>query len=152
MIKFFFPYKLPPGLREENEIDKSHLFPLILIQLYSEKKKLPLCFEGLVDSGADGIVLPKSVFDLLELPTIGKREASGLLKSGECSVSEVGLIIGRSKGNMLDLGKVEVIISESDQDIPILIGRNPIFQYFEIIFREYEKKPNLTLIQKQEIS
>jgi len=49
----------------------------------------------------------------------------------------------------LDFGQVDASVPESGGDIPILIGRNPLFKYFEVIFKEYRDNPVYTIIQKK---
>lgn len=66
MPELTFPYRLPPGLRETAPKDSSRLYPLLLIQLYKPGER-PRSFEGLIDSGADTLFIPKRVADIIGL-------------------------------------------------------------------------------------
>jgi len=61
--------------------------------------------------------------------------------------TKVGLILGRG-GNEVDFGYVDAVYPEKEMDVPILIGRKPVFEEFKIIFEEYNKK--FILIPKEE--
>ena len=145
---FTFPYRPPPGLRKAKEQKDTKLYPLLQIRLYSKDGK-PICFEGLLDSGADGVFLPKRIAEVMDLPKKEKISTSGVLKSEECYKTEVGFIIGVTKSKSLDFGMIEAVFPKSESDIPILIGRDPIFKYFEVVFMEYLGKPKVKLIQKK---
>ena len=78
-----FPYRSSPGLRKAKDIDDIPLYPLLNIKLYTERHK-PINFEGLLDSGADGLFLPKQIAEGLGLPKIKRIKTSGILKSAMC--------------------------------------------------------------------
>ena len=40
-------------------------------------------------------------------------------------------------------GLVNAIVPDEEQDIPILIGRNPVFDEFQVIFEEFNKTIHL---------
>jgi hypothetical protein len=145
-----FPYRTPPGLRKEKDQRKIPLYPLLNIKLYSEKCKA-LSFEGLLDSGADGLFLPKQIAEGLGLQKMEKIKTSGILKSELCYKTKVGFIIGRTKDRRIDFGMIDAAFPENESDIPILIGRDPLFKYFEITFMEYKDTPKVVLSQKKQI-
>lgn len=62
--------------------------------------------------------------------------------------TKVGLIIGRG-GREVDFGLVNATVPEIEQDVPILIGRYPVFEEFQVIFEEFKQK--FKLIPKEEI-
>ena len=62
--------------------------------------------------------------------------------------TEVGLIIGRG-GRTVDFGAVKAVFPENDLNVPLLIGRYPVFEEFQIIFEEYKKK--FKLIPKEDV-
>lgn len=96
--------------------------------------------EGLLDSGSDGVVVPRGIADYLELELkpaeTPMRVADG--KSVKRFISKVYLTIGRG-GRYCDPIEAEVSIP-AEGDPPILIGRDPIFRLFVITFVEAEKR------------
>ena len=50
--------------------------------------------------------------------------------------------------NIHNLGEIDIEVSEGD--IPILIGKKPIFQMYQITFREFNT-PTFFMIPKDEI-
>ena len=101
--------------------------------------------DGLLDSGSDGVVLPKSLADYLglELKTAETpmRVADG--RSVDRYISRASLTIGRA-GRHCDPIDAEVTVPKEGRS-PILIGRDPIFRLFIITFieakRRFEMKP-----------
>jgi hypothetical protein len=148
MSELTFSYRLPPGLREADVKDSSSLYPLLLIQLYKAGER-PRSFEGLIDSGADTLFIPKRIADIIGLELRDRIVSSGVFERGLCRTTKVGFIAGRMGAGRLDFGQVEATVPESEGDIPILIGRNPLFRYFEIIFKEYRESPAYSLVQKK---
>lgn len=144
---FTYPYKLPPGLRKK-KVDGTY-YPLLNIQLYNCDGGKPLSFEGLLDSGADGLFIPKQIAELLSLPNLGTKRTSGVLKTSECIKTKVGFRIGRTRARRIDFGVVEVTYPQEESDIPILVGRTPLFDFFEVRFLQYTEKPKIELIQKK---
>lgn len=96
--------------------------------------------DGLLDSGSDGVVLPKSLAEYLGLELKAAetpmRVADG--KSVERYVSTANLTIGRA-GRYCDPISAEVTVPAEGRP-PILIGRNPVFRLFVITFVEAEKR------------
>ena len=96
--------------------------------------------EGLLDSGSDGVVLPRGIADYLGLELKSgetpMRVADG--KSVKRYISKAHLTIGRG-GRYCDPVEAEVSIP-AEGDPPILIGRAPIFRLFVITFIEAEKR------------
>ena len=61
--------------------------------------------------------------------------------------TQVELKIGRG-GREINFGLVNAVVPDEEQDIPILIGRNPVFDEFQVIFEEFNKI--ICLIPKEE--
>ncbi|MCK4757032.1 MAG: hypothetical protein KAS67_01125 [Thermoplasmata archaeon] len=102
----------------------------------------------MLDSGADGLFLPLWLAEIFDLPKLEKIETSGVLKSGTCYKTKVGLTVGTSKKHKVDFGFVDAAFPETNNDIPILIGRDPLFKIFEVTFKEYAAKPVIVMEQK----
>lgn len=77
-----------------------------------------------------------------------KIESSGMGGKYVCYESQAGLIIGQG-GREVDFGYVTVIVPEEEKDVPILIGRHPVFEEFQVVFEDYKQK--FKLIPKEEI-
>jgi hypothetical protein len=147
-IKLTFSYQLPPGLRgrQLQPGEKTTKYPLIPIQLYKDNIKLPP-IEALLDSGCDSIFIPKDTADSLNLILGEKINSQGVGGPAKSCLSKVGLIIGRG-GREYDFGEVEVVVAEENQDVPVLIGRRPVFEEYQIVFEEYKDK--FKLIPKEQ--
>jgi hypothetical protein len=137
--KLTFQYKLPPSLRGKTPRPKGtfEVYPLIPIQLYYQGKNLR--FEALLDSGADKLFLPRAIANALELPLGAKRTDSGVTGKFESYGTKVGLIIG-SGSREYDFGIIEACTPVEEQDVPILIGRHPVFDEYQIRFEQYNNK------------
>ncbi len=147
LLNFTYPYKLPPGLRQRTPRPSGPVYPLLQIQLYKENGK-PRFFEGLLDSGADGVFIPKQIAEILDLPELERTPTSGVLKTAHCFRTKIGLTIGTVKARSIEFGVVDGVFPEEETDIPILIGRSPVFKYFEVTFKEYQDRPQIILKQK----
>lgn len=143
-----FYYKLPPWLRKKKKIPKEQerYFPFIPIVLYNKSKVTPV-IEAIIDSGADFIQISKALAMALGLEEGKKIESSGMGGDYINYETKVGLKIGRGV-KAIDIGYVKAFYPEEDKNVPILIGRHPVFEKFKIIFEEYDKK--FTLLPKSE--
>ena len=147
-VKFTFNYQYPPGVRQNPGEDEA-IFPLLPIRLYyGNQKTRPM--EGLLDSGCDGIFLPKNITNFLNLPLEPIMTAHGI--DGPCQAypTKIGLIIGRGgHARECDFGIIDAVIPAEERDTPILIGRHPVFDEYQIIFEQYNKK--IILIPKEDV-
>ena len=92
-----------------------------------------------------------SLIDLLFVSLLIVRQYRNifLLVCGSCNAIEtkVGLILGRGgKNREMDYGFVKAFFPESDRNIPILIGRTPIFRDFQVVFEDISNKFKLNPI------
>ncbi len=143
-------YKPSPANRKKEDLTGVQLYPLINIQLYNPKGGKPYSCEGLLDSGADGLFIPKQLAEALELPNLEEIQTSGVLKTSECIKTKIGFKIGRTRARRIDFGIITATYPKEHSDIPILIGRDPLFKYFEVKFMEYDNKPKVKLTQKKD--
>ena len=141
-----FPYKPPPSLRSLKGVERPSLYPLVNVQLYPENGR-PINMEGLLDSGADSVFIPKGIAEALGLPKLSRITSSGVLSTGICYRTKVGLIIGRTRSNRMDLGPIDAVFPSTESDIPLLLGRRPIFDHFQVTFEQYRDPPSLHLKQ-----
>jgi len=120
-------------------------YPLIPIKFTSKKRETPV-IDALLDSGGDFIVIPKAIATYLEL----KLENAGVVDTagGETSLykSIVTMII-KDKDNKFIYDKLEIHVSDRN-DIPVLLGRKPIFEDHDIIFKKHKNQLILKYIDK----
>jgi len=148
LVDFRFNYKRTVALNPDTrkpilDADTGKLLevyhPVVPITVSSPRKKGPAT-EGLLDSGSDGIVIPRSIADYLELDLkpSGRpmRIADG--RNVKRFVSRATLEIGRA-GRYCDPIEVEVSVP-AEGNPPILIGRAPVFELFIVTFVEAEKR------------
>jgi len=154
MTDYTYKYKLPPSARnkDEEEIKDIPLKPLLDIQLYNPDKGKAKRFEGLVDSGADGLHIPKEIAEALGLEKYEEMTSSGAYGSTKCIITKVGFKIGRGKARRTDFGPIRATFPKEKIDRMILVGRYPLFEYFEVRFQEYKNSAKIKLIQEKDPS
>ena len=120
-------------------------FPLIPIKFSSTDKETPV-IDALLDSGGDFIVIPHAIAKYLELKL--EKACNVDTAGGETSLfkSTVKMVID-SKENQMIYDDLEIHISTRN-DIPVLLGRKPIFEDHEIIFKKYENQLILNRVVK----
>jgi hypothetical protein len=105
----------------------------------SSKKSSPL-IEGLLDSGSDGVVIPRSLADYLDLQlkpaARPMRVANG--RDVQRYTAKASITLGRG-GRCCGPIDAEVSVP-AEGDPPLLIGREPIFRMFVITFVEAERR------------
>ena len=108
-------------------------YPVIPVKFNNNIKETPF-IDALLDSGGDFIVIPMPIARYLGL--ILKKAGSVDTAGGTTSIfkSNINMIIG-NKQNFVTYNNLEIHISTRD-DIPVLIGRHPIFEDYEIIFKK----------------
>lgn len=126
MKKYFFPYGFRLSLKEKKIIS----FPAITLSLIKRNSKKEFSFLVLIDSGAEVSLFTKSDAQLLKIPlTKGEKIEIGSV-SGDKFFAFLHSVILKIGDEKL---KIRVAFSERD-DVPRILGRNPVFSYFFIIF------------------
>lgn len=119
-------------------------YPLIPIKFYYEEKETPF-IEGLLDSGGDFIVIPLAIarYLKLKLQKAGNVDTAG----GTTSLfrTTLNMTLGATE-NKIQYSKLEIHVSTRN-DIPVLLGRSPIFEDYEIVFKKHKKQLILNPIQ-----
>lgn len=131
MKKYIFPY----GFELSLEKGKIITFPAINLSLFKRDSDEEFSFLVLVDSGAEVSLFTKSDAELLGLSLKkGKRIYVGSVSGDKilAFVHPVVMKIGEEKF------KVDIAFSGKD-DTPRVLGRNPIFSYFFVIFDNKNK-------------
>jgi len=108
-------------------------YPVIPVKFFYDGKETPF-IDALLDSGGDFIVIPMPIAKYLGL----KLEKAGSVDTagGEALLfkARLSLILGKKEKNV-KYNNIEIHVSGRN-DIPVLIGRHPIFEDYEIIFRK----------------
>ena len=118
-------------------------YPIVPVKFHYNDKKTPF-IEALLDSGGDFIVIPMPIAKYLGLKL--KKAGSVDTAGGQISLfkAKIDVEIGKNgKNKKYENHYVHISMRE---DIPVLLGRNPIFEDFEITF----KKTKNQLILKPE--
>ena len=110
-------------------------YPVIPVRFNNNVKETPF-IDALLDSGGDFIVIPMPIAKYLELKlkSAGSVDTAG----GTTSLfkSNLNMIMG-NKDKFATYNNLEIHVSERN-DIPVLIGRHPIFEDYEILFKKQE--------------
>jgi len=126
MRKYVFPYGFRLSLKEKKIIS----FPAVTVSLIKRDSKEEFSFLVLIDSGAEVSLFTKSDSQLLGIPlNKGEKIEVGSVSGDKFSafLHPVILKIGNERL------KIKVAFSEKD-NVPRILGRNPAFSYFFIIF------------------
>lgn len=121
-------------------------YPLIPIKFRSKDRETPL-IDALLDSGGDFIVIPYAIAKFLRL----KLQRAGFVDTaaGETTLYKTMLtmVIFHEK-QKYTYDNLEVHVSDRN-DLPVLLGRNPIFEDHEILFQKHQNKLILQPIPHQ---
>jgi len=127
-----FPYT---SIKRANGV--SHKGPYIPIFIRHPEGKL-LRFLALIDSGADSCVISKSTADLLQIKYGKEEETEGIGGKAKGCWGKFSFVIeGEHEKHIFNHSKVFIL--QDDLDVPILLGRNPFFDKFEISFVKNSK-------------
>lgn len=119
-------------------------YPLIPIKFLSKERETPL-IDALLDSGGDFIVIPYAIAKYLQL----KLEKAGFVDTaaGETTLYKTILtMVIFDENQKYTYENLEVHVSDRN-DLPVLLGRNPIFEDHEILFQKHQNKLVLQPIQ-----
>jgi hypothetical protein len=108
-------------------------YPVVPVKFFCNDKETPF-IDALLDSGGDFIVIPMPIAKYLglKLRKAGSVDTAG----GTASLFKANLdmVIG-GKELSVTYNNLEIHVSDRD-DIPVLLGRVPIFEDYEIIFKK----------------
>jgi hypothetical protein len=116
-------------------------YPILPVKFYYKDKKTPY-IDALLDSGGDFIVIPIPIAKYLDLKL--KKAGSVDTAGGAADLykTKLSMVIGK-KEETFTYNNIQIHVSTRN-DIPVLIGRHPVFEDYEITF----KKQNCQLILK----
>jgi hypothetical protein len=124
-------------------------YPVIPVKFYYKDKKTPF-IDALLDSGGDFIVMPMPIAKYLglKLKKAGTVDTAG----GTTSLFKAILDMAIGKKNKIALYKSSQIYISARNDIPVLLGRSPIFEDYEITFKKQKNQLILKPIKYINIS
>ena len=112
-------------------------YPIIPVKFFYKDKKTPF-IEALLDSGGDFIVIPMPIAKYLDL----KLEKAGEVDTAGGAVSlfksYIDIAIGKNGG--IAEYKNNLIHVSTRSDIPVLLGRSPLFEDYEITFKKHSNQ------------
>jgi predicted aspartyl protease len=114
-----------------------HRYPIVPIKFYYEEKKTP-AIDALLDSGGDFIVIPIPIAKYLGLKL--KKAGSVDTAGGATTLfkTTLSMIIG-NKNKSTTYHNIQIHVSGRN-DIPVLLGRHPIFEDYDITFKKQKNQ------------
>ena len=112
-------------------------YPIVPVKFYYNGKETPF-IDALLDSGGDFIVIPLPIAKYLGLKL---KKAGSVDTAGGTTLlykAVLSMVIG-SKEKSVTYSDIQIHVS-GREDIPVLLGRHPIFEDYEIIFRKKENQ------------
>jgi predicted aspartyl protease len=112
-------------------------YPVVPVKFYNEEKETPF-IDALLDSGGDFIVIPIPISNYLglKLKKAGDVDTAG----GTTSLFKANLnMMMGTKNKNINYDNIQIHVSTRN-DIPVLLGRCPIFEDYEITFKHKKNK------------
>jgi len=110
-------------------------YPVVPIKFYYKDRETPI-IDALLDSGGDFIVIPMPIAKYLglKLKKAGSVDTAGGITS--LFKATLSMVIGK-KGLSSTYNNIQIHVSGRN-DIPVLLGRHPIFEDYKIVFDKKE--------------
>ncbi len=107
-------------------------YPVVQVKFFSNGKETPF-IDALLDSGGDFIVIPMPIAKYLglKLKKAGDVDTAGGV--AKLYKAFINMTIG-NQTNQINYNDLEIHVS-GRSDIPVLLGRKPIFEDYEITFK-----------------
>ena len=112
-------------------------YPVIPVKFYYKNKETPV-IDALLDSGGDFIVIPMPIARYLGLKL---KKAGSVDTAGGTTVlfkATLSMVIGKKEETAV-YNNIQIHVSARN-DIPVLLGRHPIFEDFEITFKKQKNQ------------
>ncbi len=112
-------------------------YPVVPVKFYYKNRETPI-IDALLDSGGDFIVIPMPIAKYLGLKL---KKAGSVDTAGGATVlfkTTLSMIIGK-KDETASYNNIQIHVSGRN-DIPVLLGRHPIFEDFEITFKKQKNQ------------
>ncbi len=112
-------------------------YPIVPVKFKYKDRKTPV-IEALLDSGGDFIVIPLPIARYLEMELEQESDVDTAGGTTCMYKTRVDMILGR-KNRCTSYFNREIHVS-SQSDIPVLLGRNPLFEDYEITFKKQKRQ------------
>jgi predicted aspartyl protease len=112
-------------------------YPIIPIRFRNNGRKTPI-IEALLDSGGDFIVIPLPIATFLGLKLEQACDVDTAGGTTSLYKAKVDMALGKESFHTLYPQK-EIHVS-TREDIPVLLGRNPLFEDYEITFKKHKNQ------------
>ena len=112
-------------------------YPVIPVKFYYKNKETPI-IDALLDSGGDFIVIPMPIARYLGLRL---KKAGSVDTAGGITLlfkATLSMIIGKRE-ETAGYNNIQIHVSGRN-DIPVLLGRHPIFEDYEITFKKHKNQ------------
>jgi predicted aspartyl protease len=112
-------------------------YPVIPVKFYYKNKETPI-IDALLDSGGDFIVIPMPIARYLGLRL---KKAGSVDTAGGITLlfkATLSMIIGKRE-ETAGYNNIQIHVSGRN-DIPVLLGRHPIFEDYEITFKNHKNQ------------
>jgi len=131
-------------MEEPGFIFDYYRYPTVPVKFYYKEKKTPF-IDGLLDSGGDFIVIPLPIASYLKLKL--KKAGSVDTAGGQTSLYKTNLSMTIGKGDRnVTYNNIQIHVSTRN-DIPVLLGRHPIFEDYDITFKKQKNQLILTPVK-----
>lgn len=120
-------------------------YPIVPVKFYYKEKKTPI-IDALLDSGGDFIVIPMPIAKYLGLKL---KKAGSVDTAGGTTLlfkAILSMVIG-IKNKTFTYNNIQIHVSARN-DIPVLLGRHPIFEDYEITFKKQKNQLILNPVKK----
>ena len=122
-------------MRNEPLIFEYHDYPLIPIKFHAGDRVTPL-IDALLDSGGDFIVIPNAIAKFLKLKL--SKASCVDTAGGETTLSSAHVTMTiHGDNHQYSYPNIEIFVSDRS-DLPVLLGRRPVFDDHEIVFKKHE--------------
>lgn len=137
-------FRYAPMPREDGLLVKA---PCIRIRERDDDGK---CVEitALVDSGADSVVIPKDLAELLGLKLGEETETGGIGGKTKARKAQFSFVLRKGRESY-PLTMPALVLTDESIDIPLILGRNGFFEHFDITFKQAEEKIVLKKVAAQ---
>lgn len=116
------------------------LYRLPMVPVRVEHEGVSFRTAALVDSGANSTFIPYDFIEILGLKIDGESSARGAGGLFPTYLSRVNIDVLKGVRSIHTFQDCEVQIAKDNVDIPMVLGRDTIFEEFEITFRERDEK------------
>lgn len=117
-------------------------YPVVPVKFFYKEKETPF-IDALLDSGGDFIVIPMPIASYLELKL---KKAGSVDTAGGTTIlfkATLDMVLGKKDFNEV-YKNIQIHVS-ARKDIPVLLGRYPIFEDYEITFKKRKNQLILKL-------